>query len=76
MPMKYTYAQLAGMIDHSLLHPTMTDKELEDGCAIAKKYDVASVCIKPYYVRRAAELLRGSGVLVFAGKPVALTYAS
>jgi len=64
--MKYTYAQLAKMIDHSLLHPTMTDKELEDGCAIAKKYDVASVCIKPYYVRRAAELLRGSGVLVGA----------
>jgi deoxyribose-phosphate aldolase len=64
--MKYSYAQLAKMIDHSLLHPTMTDKELEDGCAIAKKYDVASVCIKPYYVRRAAELLRGSSVLVGA----------
>jgi len=64
--MKYSYDQLAKMIDHSLLHPTMTDKELEDGCAIAKKYDVASVCIKPYYVRRAAELLRGSGVLVGA----------
>jgi deoxyribose-phosphate aldolase len=64
--MKYSYAELAKMIDHSLLHPTMTDKELEEGCAIAKKYEVASVCIKPYYVRRAAELLRGSGVLVGA----------
>jgi deoxyribose-phosphate aldolase len=64
--MKYTYAELAKMIDHSLLHPTMTDKELEEGCAIAKRYDVASVCIKPYYVRRAAELLRGSSVLVGA----------
>jgi len=64
--MKYSYAELAKMIDHSLLQPSMTDKELEDGCAIAKKYDVASVCIKPYYVRRAAELLRGSGVLVGA----------
>ena len=64
--MKYSYAELAKMIDHSLLHPTMTDKELEDGCTIAKKYDVASVCIKPYYVRRAAELLRGSSVLVGA----------
>ncbi len=64
--MKYSYAELAKMIDHSLLHPTMTDKELEDGCAIAKKYEVASVCIKPYYVRRAAELLRGSNVLVGA----------
>ena len=33
--MKYSYAELAGMIDHSLLHPAMTDQELEEGCAIA-----------------------------------------
>src|SRR6186713_1305988 len=64
--MKYSYAELAKMIDHSLLHPTMTDKELEEGCHIAAKYKVASVCIKPYYVKRAAELLKGTGVLVGA----------
>lgn len=64
--MKYSYAELAKMIDHSLLHPTMTDKELEEGCAIASKYQVASVCIKPYYVKRAVELLQGTGVLVGA----------
>lgn len=64
--MKYTYEELAKMIDHSLLHPTMTDQELEDGCKLAAKYQVASVCIKPYAVKRAAELLRGSGVLVGA----------
>jgi deoxyribose-phosphate aldolase len=64
--MKYSYEQLAGMIDHSLLHPTMTDAELEEGCRTAARYKVASVCIKPYAVRRAAELLRGSGVLVGA----------
>jgi deoxyribose-phosphate aldolase len=64
--MKYTYEQLAKMIDHSLLHPTMTDQELDEGCRLAAKYGVASVCIKPYAVRRAAELLRGSGVLVGA----------
>jgi len=62
--MKYTYEELAGMIDHSLLHPTMTDRELEDGCKLAAKYGVASVCIKPYAVKRAAELLKGTGVLV------------
>jgi len=61
---KYTYEQLAGMIDHSLLHPTLTDRELEDGCKLAVKYGVASVCIKPYAVKRAAELLAGSGVRV------------
>src|SRR5436190_2134336 len=64
--MKYTYEQLARMIDHSLLHPTLTDQELEDGCKLAAKYGLASVCIKPYAVKRAAELLQGSGVLVGA----------
>jgi deoxyribose-phosphate aldolase len=62
--MKYTYEQLAKMIDHSLLHPTMTDQELEDGCRLAAKYGVASVCIKPYAVKLAAALLRGTGVNV------------
>lgn len=64
--MKYTYEQLAQMIDHSLLHPTMTDRELEDGCRIAAKYGVASVCIKPYAVKRAVAWLQGSGVRVGA----------
>ena len=64
--MKYTYEQLAKMIDHSLLHPTMTDQELDDGCKLAAKYGVASVCIKPYAVKRAAELLKGTGVFVGA----------
>lgn len=64
--MKYTYEELAKMIDHSLLHPTMTDQELEDGCRLAAKYNVASVCIKPYAVKRAVELLKGSTVLVGA----------
>jgi deoxyribose-phosphate aldolase len=62
--MNYAYEDLAGMIDHSLLHPTMTDTELEAGCAVAAKYQVASVCIKPYAVKRAVELLRESGVRV------------
>lgn len=64
--MKYTYEELAGMIDHSLLHPTLTDAELEAGCKLAANYRVASVCIKPYAVKRAAEWLRDSGVAVGA----------
>lgn len=66
LTMKYTYEELAKMIDHSLLHPTMTDRELEEGCKLAAKYGVASVCIKPYAVKRASELLQGAGVLVGA----------
>ena len=54
------------MIDHSLLHPTLTDQELEEGCGLALKYGVASVCIKPYFVKQAAQLLKGSPVKVGA----------
>jgi deoxyribose-phosphate aldolase len=58
-----SYGELAKMIDHSLLKPTMTEDELEAGCLLAVEYDVASVCIMPYYLARAAELLQGSEVL-------------
>ena len=64
--MTYSYEDLAKMIDHSLLHPTMTDADLEAGCKLAAQYGVASVCIKPYAVKQAVEWLRGSGVLVGA----------
>lgn len=56
--------ELAKMIDHSLLHPTMTDAELKAGCELARHYRVASVCIKPYAVTAAASWLQGSEVAV------------
>jgi deoxyribose-phosphate aldolase len=55
---------LAKMIDHSILHPTMTDDDLKRECEVAVKYEVASVCVKPYAVSQAVELLKGSDVLV------------
>jgi len=58
--------KIAKMVDHSLLHPSMTDAEFEAECAIARKYDVGAVCVKPYHVRRAAELLAGTDVLISA----------
>jgi deoxyribose-phosphate aldolase len=58
----YTYDAIAKMLDHSLLTPNLTTGELEAGCQLARAYDVASVCILPYYVRRCAEILRGSTV--------------
>ncbi len=60
--MNYTYADISKMIDHSLLNPTLTVVDLEAGCQLALEYDVASVCILPYYLRRCAEILRGSSV--------------
>lgn len=61
--MNYTYPDIAKMIDHSLLNPALTERQLEDGCRLAVAYDVASVCILPYYLRRCAEILDGSGVV-------------
>jgi deoxyribose-phosphate aldolase len=61
---KVTKQEIAKMIDHSLLHPTMDDRTLREGIALARKYEVASVCIKPYAVKMAADMLQGSGVMV------------
>lgn len=55
---------LAKMIDHSILHPTLTDADLERECQVARKYQVASVCVKPYAVKQAAEFLKDCDVLV------------
>lgn len=60
--MDYTYNDIAKMIDHSLLNPTLTVPELEKGCQVALEYDAASVCIMPYYLKRCAEMLKGSTV--------------
>ena len=60
--MKYAYEQVAKTLDTSLLNPGLDDKELEDGCRIALKYDVASVCVMPFYLKRCAEILAGSTV--------------
>ena len=56
------YLNYSKMIDHSLLVPTLTQRQLDEGCQLALAYDVASVCIMPYYVRRCSEILAGSSV--------------
>jgi len=60
--MDYTYEGIAKMIDHSLLNPALTDEDLKRGCRLALEYNVASVCIMPYYLKRCAEILAGSTV--------------
>ena len=61
-----TVHELARMIDHSLLHPTMTDAQIADGCQLARRYGVATVCVKPYAIAMAKDLLAGSGVGICA----------
>lgn len=60
--MEFSYLDIAKMIDHSLLQPTLSAEDLERGCNLALEYDVASVCIMPYALARCAEILRGSNV--------------
>lgn len=56
--------EIAKMIDHSLLHPALTDEEIINGCHLANKYNVASVCVKPYSVKLARSILINSEVAV------------
>jgi deoxyribose-phosphate aldolase len=59
-----TYEDVAKTIDHSLLRPELDDQFITDGCRLAAKYEVASVCCRPADVARAVELLAGTGVAV------------
>jgi len=61
---EYTYEEIAGMIDHALLHPTLSEKELIEGCHIAHLYSTATVCVKPCDVERASQLLADSSTEV------------
>lgn len=66
-----TYEGLAKMIDHSLVRPELTDEQVIAGCEIARRYQVASVSVRPCDVDVAVRLLNGSGVAVgsLAGFP-------
>jgi len=58
--------EILRMVDHSLLSPSLTDEQLKEGCSVAAQYHTASVCVKPYHVRQAAEHLKSTDVLVGA----------
>ena len=53
---------IAKLIDHALLHPTMSDDEIRSGCELAKRLDVATVCVKPYAIPLAASVLKDTEV--------------
>src|ERR1700694_3476017 len=61
---RLTYEDVARTIDHSLLRPELDDEFIADGCRLAARYKVASVCCRPADVERAVELLAGTGVAV------------
>lgn len=59
-----TERDIAKTIDHSLLRPELDDAFVEDGCRLAARYDVASVCVRPADVLRARAILDGTDVAV------------
>ncbi|KAB5589627.1 Deoxyribose-phosphate aldolase [Ceratobasidium theobromae] len=61
---KVSLRDLSKMIDVSLLHPTMTDAEILAGLNIARSFDAAAACVKPYAVTMAVEALEGTTVKV------------
>lgn len=59
-----TVPDLAKKIDHAVLKPTASERDVVDACTIARREKIASVCVKPFYVPDTARLLKDSGVLV------------
>ncbi len=57
---------LAAMIDHTLLKPEATERDIVRLCHEAKEYHFASVCVNPAYVSVASKLLYGTGIGVAA----------
>lgn len=57
-------AQIAHLIDHTLLKPEATAQQITQLCQEALQYNFASVCVNPVHVSHAAELLRDSAVKV------------
>ena len=68
---------VAAMIDHTLLKPDATRKDIEDLCREAAQFRFATVCVNPAWVATAARLLAGSGVGVCSvvGFPLGATTA-
>src|SRR6266850_867612 len=58
------YEDVAKMIDHSLLRPELTEEQVNEGCRIAREYQVASVTVRPCDVDFAVRQMEGSGVPV------------
>ncbi len=57
-------ADIARMIDHTLLKPDATQDQIAQLCYEARKYGFAAVCINPSYVKLCSQLLQGSPVHV------------
>lgn len=55
---------IASVIDHTLLRPDATNADIKKLCEEAIQFGFYSVCINPYFIRMAREILKGSAVKV------------
>ncbi len=55
---------VTSLIDHAVLHPTQTMKDLRAACELCMRVGTFSVCVKPYMIAEAFSILNGSNVLV------------
>ena len=71
-----TKINFAGKIDHTLLKPQATEKDIVALCHEAQRYKFATVCVNPTYVQVAAKILHGTGIGVAAvvGFPLGATF--
>jgi deoxyribose-phosphate aldolase len=70
-------AAIASMIDHTLLKPDATRRNIEELCREAAQFAFATVCVNPVWVALSARLLAGTGVRVCSvvGFPLGATTA-
>ena len=60
--MNIKVTEIAQLLDHTVIHPTATMEDMKAGIELAKKYNVAAICVKPYAIPMAVEMLKKSDV--------------
>jgi deoxyribose-phosphate aldolase len=63
-PPELTYEDIAGMIEHSVLRPELSEEDVRTGCEIARQYRVAAVNVRASDAEQAVRWMEGSGVAV------------
>jgi deoxyribose-phosphate aldolase len=61
---RLSYGDIAGMMEHPVLRPELSQEEVHTGCEIARQYSIAAVTVRPSDVDLAVDWMRGSGVAV------------
>jgi deoxyribose-phosphate aldolase len=61
---RLSYEDIAGMMEHPVLRPELSEEDVQTGCEIARQYRIAAVTVRPSDADLAVEWMKGSGVAV------------